>query len=345
MGSQVIRYVDEFRAQLDQAQRMVTDEMADVWLQASLALDNKVDKLMGEVQFAMQNKQAWELTGDQWLSELAYYQELRAQTFYEYKMFQDYSVDKVYQRGEEQARVAAKQSEILMNYVAGGNLPIGYNRLNREGVISLYGRWREGSPLADYFSGMGNESWSAMRTALLEGMTQGASLQSIAERMRDVKNVGYKRGLMIARTEVIGANRMSTLNSYRESGAVSGYLRVANPNGACMACMLLDGTYYPVSDDMVDHPNGACGTIPIIPGAEEPKWVHGKEAFLKLNESEQREKMGARFFEEWKGGSFKLDDMISWNDSPVFGKSPQVTPLWQLLGKDSPRGMLSAREV
>lgn len=105
-------------------------------------------------------------------------------------------------------------------------------------------------------------------------------------------------------------------------------------------CLMLDGQYYDVMEDLADHPNGACTPIPIVKGGVDPQWETGREFFEGLSEEEQRERMGSKYFDAWKAGEFKLEDLVKMHHSDIWGDSPGVRPLWELKGFSSYREQL-----
>ena len=97
-----------------------------------------------------------------------------------------------------------------------------------------------------------------------------------------------------------------------------------------MACLLLDGTVYSSQTALEDHPNGGCTMVPWVDGTEEPMWQTGKDYFEKLPEAEQRARMGNNYYDAWKRGDFKLEDMVTVKQNPIWGGNPGIVPLKEL---------------
>lgn len=69
--------------------------------------------------------------------------------------------------------------------------------------------------------GIGDETWSAARTELVNGMQLGESVPKLAKRVSASAGVGSKRATMIARTEVIGASNAGSIATMRQLGQVA----------------------------------------------------------------------------------------------------------------------------
>ena len=99
-----------------------------------------------------------------------------------------------------------------------------------------------------------------------------------------------------------------------------------------MACLASDGEEFAVGTPFSDHPAGRCATVPVIIGAREVNWQKGSTWFEQQDAATQKKMMGAKYYDAWKAGEFKLGDLRSTVHSDVWGDSPQVTPLNKLLG-------------
>jgi len=83
------------------------------------------------------------------------------------------------------------------------------------------------------------------------------------------------------------------------------------------------------SNNIISH---NCTAIANIRGVKDVQWETGKQWFNKLSPEEQRAKMGAEKYQLWKDGKFKLDDLSKLQHSTVWGDSPRVASIGELIG-------------
>ena len=98
-------------------------------------------------------------------------------------------------------------------------------------------------------------------------------------------------------------------------------------------CLMRDGEFFELEEELSDHPAGKCGLISSIRGVKDVQWETGKQWFNKLSPEEQRAKMGAEKYALWKDGQFKLEDLSKLQKSAVWGNSPRVASIKELTGE------------
>ena len=114
----------------------------------------------------------------------------------------------------------------------------------------------------------------------------------------------------------------------REQMPVQQWRRCANHQTACLACLMLEGTFYDRAEDFSDHPNGRCYIIPVEPGSQPD---HAGRDWLEAQDEEtQRKIMGKTRFEAWQNGDLTLDQMTDVVPNAEFGPQPHVIPLKDL---------------
>ena len=106
------------------------------------------------------------------------------------------------------------------------------------------------------------------------------------------------------------------------------WLRIANHETACFACLMLEGTVYDRREDFADHPNGRCTIIPIED--DHPEEHPGRDWFERLDPEEQRRIMGPSRYDAWQNGDLSLDDLVEVVNDPTFGPIPHMIPLDRL---------------
>jgi len=114
----------------------------------------------------------------------------------------------------------------------------------------------------------------------------------------------------------------------RQQIPVQQWRRCANYQTACLACIMLEGTFYDREEDFSDHPNGRCYIVPVEPGSQPD---HAGRDWLEAQDEEtQRRIMGKTRYEAWKNGDLSLDQMTNVVPSAEFGPQPHVIPLRDL---------------
>ena len=114
----------------------------------------------------------------------------------------------------------------------------------------------------------------------------------------------------------------------RRNTPVRQWRRCANHQTACLACLMLEGTFYDREEDFSDHPNGRCYIVPVEPGSQ-PDHA-GRDWLEQQDEETQRKIMGKTRFEAWKSGDLTLEQMTDVVPNTEFGPQPHVIPLKDL---------------
>jgi SPP1 gp7 family putative phage head morphogenesis protein len=117
---------------------------------------------------------------------------------------------------------------------------------------------------------------TAMSRTLATGLVEGEGPESIArELVKNIDDIGKARARTIARTEVIRAHHVATINTYREAGidgvTVTAEWSTAGDDKVCSVCedMAVDEEGKPIvyTLDEIEplipaHPNCRCAAIP-----------------------------------------------------------------------------------
>jgi SPP1 gp7 family putative phage head morphogenesis protein len=142
------------------------------------------------------------------------------------------------------------------------------------------------------------------------------------------------RMLTIARTEQLRTYRESSIASYKESGIVTGYRRLcAHDRRTCAACIMSEGQFYDLDEEMPEHPNGRCAMIPVVKGVPPVQWLKGEEWFEQQDAATQQDILGKGHYDGWKAGQFALQDVVKVTPNSTWGPSLGVTPLRDLGGQ------------
>jgi len=85
-----------------------------------------------------------------------------------------------------------------------------------------------------------------------------------------------------------------------------------------------------ISNGIISH---NCVAVPYLKDVPSPRWQTGPEWFVNLNPEQQIARMGPEKFALWKDGQIKLADLSKRTRSDVWGDSPRVATIKELIGK------------
>lgn len=229
--------------------------------------------------------------------------------------------------------IRAAQEAIRASYTSG--FGVSFNRLGVDAVRDYVGLLGNGRPLNTLLRQAYPLAWESVQRGLLDGLARGQNPTVVARNIvRDNLSVGLDRILLIARTEQLRVYRLSTTQQYRVSGVVSGFRRLAARDfRTCLACLVSDGEFFKLEQELTDHPRGRCSAVPVIIGEPDAVWQLGSEWLKSLPEKQQREIMGDARFDLWKSGKVKLFDFRRTETNKTWGDSPRVATVKELRGK------------
>lgn len=208
-----------------------------------------------------------------------------------------------------------------------------WTRVNKREARIMSGMLSEPSPLSELL----NKSWPETRDRidqqLMIGISTGQGSNWIAQRMMEAAEIPEQRALLIARTEVNRAYRQANVEAMRSTRVTRGFRRMCYKPTACLACLMLDGEFYPVDSDPCDHPNGKCSFVPVTPHydpLDDPEWQTGREWLEEQDEETQRRILGPARFDLWKQQGVDPRNMVYIKPNDVWGGSPAVRTLEEL---------------
>lgn len=305
--------------------------MAERWVELELMLEAQINLLAMEITEMAATGEVVHLNK---LMKLERYQALLGQLDIEVAKYVDWGVLEIIGRerllGQLGIQHAVEGIQLAL-VEAGKGVGEFFNRVPMSAVEKMVGM-TAGGPLEGLLSEAYPLAAEQMSQALIEGVALGLPPGEVAKRMADGVATGLNRCTVIARTEVLRVYREASREQYEESGAVTGYERLATrqPN-TCMACIALDGEVYPTKELMSVHPQDRCTMIPLVRGVPRVKRELAGEWFEKQDPGLQREMMGPGRHELYKEGKVGLPDLVTKTDHPVWGPSVGVTPLKNLV--------------
>lgn len=326
--SQVVQALRQYRVRMDAVDASLMQDMGVRWLQIELRLESNIAALAEEM---ARRTAAGEVITQQLVWKAERYQILKAQMQAEILRYnKDFAVSTIASAQERAAilGIDAAQDAIFLSYPS--PLSANFNRINVSAVESMIGFAGDGSPLNSLLRNDYPDAYNGLTDALIDGLANGSPANQIAREMAEGMGMGLDRSLLIARTETQRAYRTASTQQYRDSGVVSGFRRLVKKDGACVACLMLDGEFFETEHELDDHPNGRCTAVPVVRGVDPPQWETGQEWFANLDEAQQRGKLGDARFELYAGGT-PLSAFASKHQDKLWGASPRVVPVSELM--------------
>ena len=316
----------EWRAALNALDHVTMQRMARRWLRVHERLQDDIAALAREM--ARRRQTGGAITREMLWRERRY-SELLMQIRREIVRFdRDAALPAIRSGTEKAVQLAFEHVQLeLRPHVA-----LSMTRLPAAQVENMAGRLlSRGAPLEDLLK----QSWPAavqgLTDSLLNGVALGYHPTKTARLMQEGIDKGFERIIVIARTEMLGAYRHTTLEGYRDSGLVRAYQRLcAKQERTCLACLLDDGHVYELMAEFADHVMGRCRPVAILIGRDELPFKKGRDWLLEQDEPTQRRIMGGARFEAWRDGAVRLEDMVVRRDDPVWGPSVSVASLRDL---------------
>lgn len=328
--SEAVRVLRDFRLRMDAEDLRLMEDLGNRWLGIERSLQSEIGALAEEM---ARRTAAGEQITQQMIWKAERYQVIQAQLETEVKKYnKDYAVGRIADAQETAAAlgVDAAQASIFASYPS--PLSANFNRVNVAAVESLAGFAGDGTPLRRLLDQAVGDASDGIVSAMLAGLGSGQGALAIAKNMADGMGLGLDRSVLIARTETQRAYRSGTVQQYRESGVVSGFMRLVKKDGACIGCLALDGELFELEEELDDHPNGRCTAVPIVRGMEPPTWEKGEDWLANQDEAKQREILGPARFEMYANGT-PLSAFSTKTHNDVWGSAPQIVTLKDLANK------------
>jgi len=319
--SRVVSVLREYREELILREGSVLEEMTSRWLKIEQQLDADISAL--HLLMASKKTDDVMLTRQMiWKEER--YQKLKAELQAAIKAYnQNYLIRELSQAQSDIGwlGVQASLDAVKASYAVGSSPLI--KVLNRDAVEALSGFLSNGAPLNSLLKNEFPEALEGLTDALINAVARGLGPKAAAQEMVNGMGMGLDRAMLISRTEIGRAYRSGNILQYRESGVVTGFVRLVKKESACMACLLLDGEKFALAEMLDDHPQGNCSAVPEVAGVGAPQWEKGADWFARLDQDQQQAKLGPQLFERWQKEGFDLSSLVSKSHSPEWGDTPR----------------------
>jgi hypothetical protein len=332
MAGVIDSLINEYRDRLLERDASLRDTYVARWTQIELQMQDIVDALSLEVESIRAHGEAvtpWKVY------QLSHYRALAAQAQNEITNFNRF-VSGAIEKEQYLAfadGVDLGASEIRTLWKAYGRDLKTFTILDVDRVRSMMGITADGTP----FFNLLQESYPDTMTSVAQTLSNATALswnpKRTAKAIVDDMRGNLQRAMIISRTEQMRANRNAAVEQFRTSGVVTRYRRRASQSfQTCLACLLEDGRIYELREQFSDHPNGRCTAeveLIDVPFQDVPL---GRDWLLSLNHEQQKAIMGEERFRAFQEHRVTLDQLSYIHNHPVWGESPQVTPVSQIIG-------------
>lgn len=325
--SEVIRVMRQFKASLLRDEQAQMREMSARWLGVERRLSDQMQALAYEMDAI---KRDGGTVSQELLFNQVRYRELLIQLTDELEGYSEYAERTIEARQGQLARLGIKHGE---QAIVGQGVRGGFNRLPIEAVRALVGLSGDGQPLRALLVATWPQSAQRLTQELINGVALGYNPRKVARLMAQGARGSLDRMMVIARTEQLRVYREANRQSYIASGVVNGYRRLAtHDRRVCAACLMDDGAFYELTEEMPEHPQGRCSQVPVVDGVPAAKWKQGPEWFVEQPQATQLDILGKGRYYAWQNGDYELEELVTVKPNATWGDSLQVTPLRELTG-------------
>lgn len=325
--SEVIRLMRQFKRDLRAGEAAQMGEMAARWQGVERRLSAQIDALAQEMATIARDGGT---VSRGVLFQDERYRELLLQLTDELEGYTEYADRTISDRQRQLARLGIRNAE---QAITAQGIQAGWARLPFETVEAAVGLAGNGSPLSALLVQSWPLSADRLTQELINGVALGYNPRKTARLMAQGMASSRERMEVIARTETLRVYREANRQSYKASGVVNGYRRLAtHDNRVCAACLMDEGHFYELNEEMPEHPQGRCALVPIVDGVKEPVWQQGADWFVEQPDATQRDILGKERFVLWKQGQYGLDELVTVKVNAIWGDSLQVTPVRELTG-------------
>jgi len=323
-----ITILREYRARMDDMESVLMRDMARRWLVIEGGLDADISALAQEM---ARRTAAGETITKQMVWRAERYQIIKARLADEMKKYNlDYASGAISTAQRQYASLGINAAQDAITAMYPSPLSAAFNRINVGAVESMIGFAGDGSPLRTLLVKDYGAAADGLLDALINGLGRGLGPAQIGRDMADGMGMGLDRALLIARTEAARAYRTASTQQYRDSGVVTGFMRLVKKATACSACLMLDGERFELEDELYDHPRGKCDVICVVEGVRPPTWERGQDWFAAQPPEEQQRILGLERYQLWKDGQIKLSDLARKTHNDVWGDSPRIATIEEL---------------
>lgn len=229
------------------------------------------------------------------------------------------------------------------------SLHVSFALLPARALEDLVGKFSNGAPLARLFDDFGPRAAQGTYDALFRAVATGTHPIVAAGAIRRELGIPLTRALTIARTEMLGSYRTSTLRAYEQnSDLVAAWRWNAHLDArTCMSCVALHGSIHPITETMHEHVNGRCVPSPALVPLAELGDVQGRirsrlgidrtgqQYWDELSDEEKLRRLGPGKFALMQDGKIDLEDMVYADSNQLWGTQYREASIAQALEQHS----------
>lgn len=318
-----------FSADLEALHTHASDQMVAAWAQTYAKVREDYAALLDKMAAA---KAAGQPVKPAWLYQQTRLKSALATTKSEVAKYAE-TASAITLSAHQSAVLAAQKHAAKLGQVAmtGAGLSGDFTTLNPANLSHLVGFLQDGSPVADLFAGLADETAAAAVHALTVGVTLGKGPDWMARRLSDALDLPRWRATTIMRTETQRVYRSVARQTYlANDDLLEGWVWTAHLDSrACPACVAMDGTIHPVTATLDGHPRCRCAMVPRTKSWADlgvnnaadtrPPVRSGIEWLKAAPASVQRAVLGPAKYRRFAKGDLDLNDLVARTEHPAWG--------------------------
>lgn len=326
MPPEVVARMEQFRMQLDAHDQAQGVRMARAWELATRDLVGEYERVAQEIA----DRQARGLPVSRWhIQRLERYQSLLRQIDAKQRELAPVMVNEITSAQEELARLGLEHSQALLDFSAPGIVGQ-FDRLPVTAFQNMVGNTSAGGPLGRLLRESWGQNAGAVGDALVRGVGLGWHPTRIAIAMRMAADMNLARAIVISRNESLRVYRAASLEQYRASDVIDGWIWKASLSiRTCPACLAKDGSFHPIDEDFGSHVQCRCTPMPHVRGVPMPTFERGSEWLARQDDATQRAILGPGRLAAYRAG-VPFERFATVHHDPVWGASVSVTPVRDL---------------
>jgi SPP1 gp7 family putative phage head morphogenesis protein len=328
----LLEAIEEYRRALLSREAEVESGLIQVYQATSVVITNRLNALIEQAEKAVR---AGQIITEGWFAQAGRLGGLLQLVESQILSFSSYAERAASDAVYNSALQALDASHGLMAAArgpvpAGRTVPAFANAFNPSNVEQIQARLSDGAPLQRLIAPLKDEAVESVRQIFVPQVVQGRPLAETARLVSTELEIPLRRARTITRTEVLGAYRDSTRQSFEDNDRfVQGWTwRSARSLRTCVVCIALDGRVFPTSERQGSHPNCRCTMVPVMrPWSElgidfpdrRPRLGNGEDWFANLSEEDQAKVLGREKLGRYRTGTLRLTDLVAYRVDAEWG--------------------------
>lgn len=343
--SRLQQTVQHYRAQLLQHELQAERALNEAHKHTLAAIQPALDKLYKQIAEAQQDGTT---ISPSWLYNQRRLETLKALIT---QQIDQYGALAKMQTGQLQhtgVQLGTKAGQQLLQATVPHGVQFAFGVPSQKAIADLVGATQSGSPLADLFSGFGQEAADSVGKALITGLSLGNNPRMVAALVQQALGISRNRALTISRSTMLNAYRSANLSTFQANSDVVDKWRwdCDKSPRSCIACLAMDGSLHDLSEEMETHVNDRCTPTPVtkswsdilsplgidtsdLPDDSSDDSETGADWLDNQDEAVQKQILGPRY-SGYADGSLTLADMVGRKHDKDWGTSVYVKSMKEL---------------